>query len=154
MSSMAHERSVGTIWSEEAEDGIVLHMRVGTGADVMLTLPNADVAAQAEAQLRSTLAMATVRFQRVAKDTPSSGKLWEGFMPEETKAEIVVQAADLVRAISEGRLGRPLLAEVAGFLHYPAMASTSRLAYLLKAVEDALKDVKLRAQHPARVREE
>src|SRR3982751_4483967 len=85
--SMTNERSVGTIWSEGTENGIVLHMRVGTGADVMLTLPNAEVAAQAEAQLRSTLAMATM-FQRVAKDTPSSGKPWEweGFMPEETKA--------------------------------------------------------------------
>ena len=59
-----------------------------------------------------------------------------------------------MKAISEGRLSRPLLAEVASFLHYPAMASTSRLAYLLKAVEDALKRVKLKAQHPARVREE
>src|SRR5215203_671944 len=44
-------------------------MCVGTGADVMLTLPNAEVAAQAEAQLRSTLAMATMQFQRVAKET-------------------------------------------------------------------------------------
>jgi hypothetical protein len=83
--------------------------------------------------------MATMRFQRVAKETPSSGTSWEGFMPEETKAHIAEQAEDLVRAISEGRLGRPLLAEVAGFLHYPAMASTARLAYLLKAVEDRLK---------------
>src|SRR3954454_14518250 len=80
--SMTNERSVRTIWSEGTENGIVLHMRVGTGADVMLTLPNAEVAAQAEAQLRSTLAMATMRFQRVAKDTPSSGKSWEGFLPE------------------------------------------------------------------------
>src|SRR3954469_3771308 len=74
--SMTNERSVGTIWSEGTENGIVLHMRVGTGADVMLTLPNAEVAAQTEAQLRSALAMATM-FQRVAKDTPSSGKPWE-----------------------------------------------------------------------------
>jgi hypothetical protein len=114
-------------------------MRVGTGADVMLTLPNAEVAAQAEAHLRSTLAMATMRFQRVAKDTRSTGKVWEGFMPEETKAHIAEQAEDLVRPISEGRLGRPLLAEIASFLRYPAMASISRLAYLLKAVKDALK---------------
>ena len=70
---MADERSVGTVWSEESEDGVVLHMCVGTGADVMLTLPNAEVAAQAEAQLRSTLAMATMRFQRIAKETTSSG---------------------------------------------------------------------------------
>jgi hypothetical protein len=114
-------------------------MRVGTGADVMLTLPNAEVAAQAEAQLRSTLAMATMRFQRVAKDTPSSGKSWEGFMPEETKAQISAQAEILVGAISDGRLSRPLLSEIASFLHYPAMASISRLAYLLKAFEVALK---------------
>ena len=59
---MADERSVGTVWSEESEDGVVLHMCVGTGADVMLTLPNAEVAAQAEAQLRSTITMATMRF--------------------------------------------------------------------------------------------
>src|SRR5215210_2035975 len=111
---MVNERPVGTVWSEATEDGVVLHMRVGIGADVMLTLPNAEVAAQAEAQLRSTLAMATMRFQRIAKDTPSSGKLWEGFMPEETKAHIAEQAEDLVAAISEGRLGRPLLTEVAG----------------------------------------
>ena len=32
-----------------------------------------------------------------------------------------------------------LLAEVASFLHYPAMASTSRLAYLLKVIEAALR---------------
>ena len=51
-----------------------------------------------------------MRFQRVAKATSSSGKSWEGFMPEETKAEIAAQAADLVRAISEGRLGRALKA--------------------------------------------
>jgi hypothetical protein len=136
---MVNERPVGTVWSEETENGVVLHMRVGTGADVMLTLPNAEVAAQAEAQLRSTLAMATMRFQRVAKDTRSSGKSWEGFMPEETTAEIAAQAEALARAIAEGRLSRALLAEVAGFLHYPAMASTSRLAYLLKAVEDELR---------------
>jgi hypothetical protein len=117
----------------------VLHMYVGTGADVMLTLPNAEVAAQAEAQLRSTLAMATIWFQRVAKGTTSSGKSWEGFMPEETKADIAAQAEDLVRAIAESRLSRALLAEAASFLHYPAMASTSRLAYLLKAFDAALK---------------
>jgi hypothetical protein len=98
---MANERSVGTIWSEETENGIVLHMRVGTGADVMLTLPNAEVAAQAEAQLRSTLAMATMRFQRIAKETTSSGKLWEGLMPEEAKAHIAEQAEDLAKAISD-----------------------------------------------------
>ena len=45
----------------------------------------------------------------------------------------------LVRAISDGPLGRPLLAKVTGFLHDPAMASVSRLAYLLKAFEAALK---------------
>ncbi len=129
---MVDERSVGTVWSEGAEDGVVLHMCVGTGADLMLTLPNAEVAAQAEAQLRSTLAMATMRFHRIAKETPSSGKSWEGFMPQETKAHIAAQAEDLVKAISECRLSRALLAEVASFLHYPAMASTSRLAYLLK----------------------
>ena len=38
--NMADERSVGTVWSEESEDGVVLHMCVGTGADVMLTHPN------------------------------------------------------------------------------------------------------------------
>ncbi len=43
--SMANERSVHTFWSEETENGVVLHMRVGTGADVMLTLPSAEVAA-------------------------------------------------------------------------------------------------------------
>jgi hypothetical protein len=115
------DRSVGTIWSEETENGTVLHVRVGTGADVMLTLPNAEVATQAEAQLRSTLAMATMRFQQVAKGTTSSGKSWEGFMPEETKADIAAQVEALVRAISEGHLDRPLLSEIASFLHYPAM---------------------------------
>src|SRR4051812_30638568 len=137
---MANERSVGTIWSEKTENGVVLHMCVGTGADVMLTLPNAEVAVQAEAQLRSTLAMATMRFQRVAKSTSSSGKSWEGFMPEETNAHIAEQAEALVKTISNGRLDRPLLSAVASFLHYPAMASLSRLAHLLKAFEAALKD--------------
>jgi hypothetical protein len=46
---MMRERPVGTIWLEETNNGVVLHMRVGTGADVMLTLPNAAMAAQAEA---------------------------------------------------------------------------------------------------------
>src|SRR3954469_19760556 len=68
---MASERSVGVVWSEETDNGVVLHMRVGTGADVMLTLPNAAVAAQAEAQLRSVLAMAAMQFQQVAKETTS-----------------------------------------------------------------------------------
>ena len=110
------ERPVGTVWLEETNNGVVLHMRVGTDADVMLTLPNAAVAAQAEAQLRSVLAMATMQFQRIAKETTSGGTLWEGFMPEETKAHIATQAQDLVNAISEGRLSRALLAEVASFL--------------------------------------
>ncbi len=136
---MANERSVGTIWTETTQGGVVLHMRVGTGADVRLTLPNAEVAAQAEAQLRSTLAMATLRFQWVAKETTSTGRSWEGFMPQETKAHVAAQAEEFVRTMSEGRLDRPLLSEVASFLHYPAMASTSRLAYLLKAFEAALK---------------
>ena len=72
---MMRERPVGTIWLEETNNGVVLHMRVGTGADVMLTLPNAECAAQAEAQLRSILAMATMQFQRVAKETTSGGTL-------------------------------------------------------------------------------
>ncbi len=59
-------------------------------------------------------------------------------MPEKTKAHIAAQAEILVKAISDGRLSRPLLSEVASFLHYPAMASTSRLAYLLKAFEAVL----------------
>src|SRR3954453_8727011 len=101
---MTNERSVGTIWLEGTENGVVLHMRVGTGADVMLTLPNTEVAAQAEAQLRSTLAMATMWFQRVAKETSSSGKVWEGFMPQETTAHVAAQAEALVRPIAEGRL--------------------------------------------------
>ena len=136
---MASERSVGVVWSEETDNGVVLHMRVGTGADVMLTLPNAAVAAQAEAQLRSVLAMAAMQFQRVAKETTSGGTLWEGFMPAETKAHIAEQAEALVKTISDGRLDRPLLSAVASFLHYPAMASASRLAHLLKAVENQLK---------------
>ena len=41
---MMRERPVGTVWLEETNNGVVLHMRVGTGADVMLTLPNASVA--------------------------------------------------------------------------------------------------------------
>jgi hypothetical protein len=98
-----------------------------------------EVVAQADAQLRSTLAMAIMRFQRVAKGTTYSGKSWDGFMPDETKAKIAAQAGDLVKATSEGRLSRALLAEVASFRHYLAMASVSRLAYLLKAVEAALK---------------
>src|SRR5215203_3825620 len=109
---MASERSVGTVWSEESEDGVVLHICVGTGADVMLTLPNAEVAAQAETQLRLTLTMATMRFRRIARETPSSGKSWEGFLPQETKAHIAEQAEDLVKAISEDRLSRALLAEI------------------------------------------
>ncbi len=48
-------------------------------------------------------------------------------MLEETKAHIAAQAETLIREISDGRLGRPLLSEVASFLHYPAMASVSRL---------------------------
>src|SRR3954452_6674530 len=102
---MTSERSVGVVWSEETENGVVLHMRVGTGADVMLTLPNASVAAQAEAQLCSVLAMATMQFQRVAKETTST--LWKGFMPEETKAHIAEQAEAFVKTISNGRLDRP-----------------------------------------------
>jgi len=137
---MTSERSVGVVWSEETENGVVLHMRVGTGADVMLTLPNASVAAQAEAQLCSVLAMATMQFQRVAKETTSGGTLWKGFMPEETNAHIAEQAEAFAKTISNGRLDRPLLSAVASFLHYPAMASLSRLAYLLKAFEAALKD--------------
>src|SRR3954469_17900475 len=70
---------------------------------------------------------------------PRLATLWEGFMPEETKAHIAEQAEALVKTISDGRLDRPLLSAVASFLHYPAMASLSRLAYLLKAFEAALK---------------
>jgi hypothetical protein len=65
-------------------------------------------------------------------------------MPEETKAHIAKQDEDLVKSISEGRLDRALLADVVGFLHYPAMASTLRLAYLLKAVVHPLTSVNRR----------
>ena len=92
---MANERSVGAVWSEATDDGVVLHMCIGTGADMTLTLPNAQVAAQAEAQLRSTLAMATMGFKRIAKATTSGGKPWEGFMPQETKAHVAKQAEAL-----------------------------------------------------------
>jgi hypothetical protein len=48
-----------------------------------------EVVAQADAQLRSTLAMAIMRFQRVAKGTTYSGKSWDGFMPDETSTTVV-----------------------------------------------------------------
>jgi hypothetical protein len=32
MQSSTNEQSVGTIWREDKENGVVLHMRVGTGA--------------------------------------------------------------------------------------------------------------------------
>lgn len=67
-------------------------------------IPNANVAAQAEAQLRSVLAIAMMQFQRAAKVTTSGGKLWEAFMPEETKAHIAEQAEALVKTISDGGL--------------------------------------------------
>ena len=82
--------------------------------------------------------MATMQFKRAAKETASGGALWEGFMPQETKAHIAEQAEALVKTISDGRFDRPLLSAVASFLHYPAMASLSGLAYLLKAFDAAL----------------
>ena len=60
-------------------------------------------------------------------------------MPEETKAHIAAQVENLVRATADGRLSRLLLSEIASFLPYPAMASISRLAYLLKVFKVALK---------------
>jgi hypothetical protein len=80
---LAHERPPRKAWrasSQSARSGVrtqsavALHMRVGSSADVILTLPDAEVATQAEEQLRSALAMASMRFQRIAKETASSGK--------------------------------------------------------------------------------
>src|SRR3954453_21377934 len=59
--------------------------------------------------------MATMQFQRIAKETTSGGTLWEDFMPQETKAQIAEQADALVKTISDGRLDRPLLSAVASF---------------------------------------
>jgi hypothetical protein len=133
---MADERSVGTVWLEEYEGGVVLHMRVGTGADLMLRMP--PWPHKPKRNFARSLPWLRCSFQRVAKETTSSGKSWEGFIPQETKAHVAAQAEALVKTISDSRLSRALLAEVARFLHYPVMAPTARLAYMLKAVEDAL----------------
>jgi len=78
--SLMSARKAGRTSSQPARSGVrtqsavALHMRVGSGADVILTLPNAEVATQTEEQLRSTLAMASMLFQRIAKEIASSGK--------------------------------------------------------------------------------
>jgi hypothetical protein len=78
---------------------------------VTLTLPNAQVAAQAEAHLRSTFAMATMQFQWIAKETSSSGKSWEGFTPEEAQAQTSSNMAEAVPPTPEPARARCPLGE-------------------------------------------
>ena len=50
-------------------------------------------------------------------------------------------AAAFAERLVTGELNRPMLAEIARFLHFPAMAERARLAWLLKSLHDRLGEV-------------
>ena len=53
-------------------------------------------------------------------------------------ATVQAYAAAFAERLVAGELNRPMLAEIARFLHFPAMADRARLAWLLKLLHDRL----------------
>jgi hypothetical protein len=60
-------------------------------------------------------------------------------------ATVQAYAAAFAERLVAGELNRPMLAEIARFLHFPAMADRARLAWLLKSLHDQLCDMRGRS---------
>jgi len=128
---------LATVTIKEGEDGSTVVLRTDRGAQVHYGPFAEDGVEAAIMHLGSALAMARVRYQTVLRGANFGANLHEQGLPEETREKREEITARLAATMVRDGMSRELYAEMLGYLGLPAGMDQLRLAYLLKATEEA-----------------
>jgi len=121
---------------EEAARMVVITRINGGGALLSHPFPSSPAAQAFVDELRTVLDHSLHAHHTITRD-PRIGSTDERLVVA-LDATMQVPAAGFAERLVAGELNRPMLAEIAHFLHFPAMADRARLAWLLKAFHDRL----------------
>src|SRR3954452_20055639 len=135
---------LATATIQEEPDGMVIITRTnGGGALLSLSFPTRPAAGAFVDELRTVLAHSLHAHHTITRD-PSIGSM-DGGLVVVLDATVQAHAAAFAERLVAGELNRPMLAEIARFLHFPAMADRARLAWLHKSLHDQLCDMRGRS---------
>src|SRR3954468_14433642 len=124
--------------------GTVVITRInGGGALLSHPFPTSPAARAFVDELRAVLAQSLHAHHAVTRD-PRIVSADERLVVA-LDATVQAYAAAFAERLVAGELNRPMLAEIARFLHFPAMADRARLAWLLKSLHDQLCDMRGRS---------
>ena len=119
----------------EGPNGTVVITRInGGGALLSHPFPSSPAARAFVDELCTVLAQSLHAHHTVTRD-PRIGSM-DGRLVVALDATMQAHAAAFAECLVAGELNRPMLAEIARFLHFPAMADRARLAWLLKSLHN------------------
>src|SRR3954452_1327129 len=128
---------------EDAGGTVVITRIDGGGAPLSHPFPSSPAARAFVDELCTMLAQSLHAHHTVTRD-PRIGST-DGRLVVALDATVQAHAAAFAERLGAGELNRPMLAEIARFLHFPAMADRARLAWLLKSLHDRLCDMRGRS---------
>jgi hypothetical protein len=121
---------------EDAGGTVVITRINGGGALLSHPFPSSPAARAFVDELRTVLAQSLHAHHTITRD-PRIGSADERLVVA-LDATMQAHAAAFAERLVAGELNRPMLAEIARFLHFPAMADRARLAWLLKSLHNQL----------------
>ena len=128
---------LATATIREEVDGAVVITRInGGGALLSHPFPSSPAARAFVDELRTVLAQSLHAHHTITRD-PRIGSTDERLVVALT-GTMQAHAAAFAECLVAGELNRPMLAEIAHFLHFPAMADRAQVAWLLKSFHDRL----------------
>jgi hypothetical protein len=133
-------RSLATVDVEERAEGSFVILRTYAGGQVHYGPFSPDGVEAAIMHLGSALAMTAMRYQTVLREAKFGARLHEQGLPDETWEKREEIAIRLAEAMLRDGISRELFADMLEFLGMPSGPTgppDARLAYLLKAIEDA-----------------
>ena len=128
---------LATVTVEERAEGSFVILRTDAGGQVHYGPFAEDGVDAANMHLGSALAMTAMRYQTVLRGAEFGGQLHEQGLPDETREKREEIATRLAETMARKGMSRALYAEMLGFLGLPAGMTQPRLAFLLKAIEEA-----------------
>src|SRR3954469_15764714 len=123
---------------EDAGGTVVITRINGGGALLSHPFPSSPAARAFVDELRTVLAQSLHAHHTVTRD-PRIGSTDERLVVA-LDATVRAHAAAFAERVVAGELNRPMLAEIVRFLHFPAMADKTRLAWLLKSLHNQLRE--------------
>ena len=121
---------------EEADGAVVITRINGGGALLSHPFSSSPAARAFVDELCTVLAQSLHAHHTVTRD-PRVGSTDERLVVA-LDATMQTHAAAFAERLMAGELNRPMLAEMARFLQFPAMADRARLAWLLKSLHDRM----------------